>query len=196
MRNLRCAVGLAAMVASSAGAALAAGGGTLFGTDGSAGNLITVDVTTGAGAVVGALGFSAPALAVDPTTGIMYRRARSAGRRRAAWSGGEPAAAPLWSRRRRSSCSSTRARTRRIASRGSGGTEPRPPSRTSGIRERAGTTRSACTTHPAAPRASSCGRRRPRAEDAGPSRAGRRVGARASCTRIRVGRRTGCSVFS
>ena len=72
MRNLRCAVGLAAMVASSAGAALAAGGGTLFGTDGSAGNLITVDVATGAGAVVGALGFSAPALAVDPTTGIMY----------------------------------------------------------------------------------------------------------------------------
>lgn len=46
--------------------------GTLFGTDANAGNLITVDLMTGAGTVIGNLGFPAPSLATDPTTGVMY----------------------------------------------------------------------------------------------------------------------------
>ncbi len=46
------------------------GSGTLFGTDPT--NLITLNLTTGAGTVVGPMGIVAPSLAVDPTTGIMY----------------------------------------------------------------------------------------------------------------------------
>ena len=48
--------------------------GTLFGTDASNGNLITVDRATGTAAVVGPIdgGRSFPALAVDPVSGIMY----------------------------------------------------------------------------------------------------------------------------
>ena len=46
---------------------------TLFGTDASGGNLLSIDRSTGAGTVVGSTGvFPVPALAVDPTTGIMY----------------------------------------------------------------------------------------------------------------------------
>lgn len=51
----------------------APGAGTLFGTDASGGNLITVDPFTGVGVVVGPMGAGAvPALAVDPTTGVLY----------------------------------------------------------------------------------------------------------------------------
>jgi hypothetical protein len=51
----------------------APGTGTLFGTDASGGNLLSIDRSTGAGTVVGSTGvFPIPALAVDPTTGIMY----------------------------------------------------------------------------------------------------------------------------
>src|SRR5882762_10550299 len=49
------------------------GAGNLFGTDGQAGNLYTIDKTTGAATLKGNMGFiSAPSLAVDPTTGTMY----------------------------------------------------------------------------------------------------------------------------
>jgi hypothetical protein len=49
------------------------GTGTLFGTDASGGNLLSIDRSTGVGTVVGSTGvFPVPALAVDPTTGIMY----------------------------------------------------------------------------------------------------------------------------
>jgi hypothetical protein len=49
------------------------GTGTLFGTDASGGNLLSIDRSTGAGTVVGSTGvFPVPALAVDPTTGTMY----------------------------------------------------------------------------------------------------------------------------
>lgn len=49
------------------------GRGTLFGTDASGGNLITIDPVTGAGTVVGNMGAGVvPALAVDPITGTMY----------------------------------------------------------------------------------------------------------------------------
>ena len=51
----------------------APGTGTLFGTDTNNGNLVTVNLTTGAGIIVGNTGiFSVPSLAVDPTTGILY----------------------------------------------------------------------------------------------------------------------------
>jgi hypothetical protein len=49
------------------------GTGTLFGTDASGGNLLSIDRSTGAGTVVASTGvFPIPALAVDPTSGIMY----------------------------------------------------------------------------------------------------------------------------
>jgi hypothetical protein len=49
------------------------GRGTLFGTDASGGNLITIDPATGAGTLVGNTGAGVvPALAVDPITGTMY----------------------------------------------------------------------------------------------------------------------------
>jgi Bacterial Ig-like domain (group 1)/Thrombospondin type 3 repeat len=69
-----CAVGavLCVLVLSSPAYA-APGTGTLFGTDGNGGNLITVDPGTGAGTVVGPMAAGVvPSLAVDPTTGIMY----------------------------------------------------------------------------------------------------------------------------
>jgi hypothetical protein len=46
---------------------------SLFGTDASGGNLLTIDPATGIGTVIGSMGIGAvPALALDPTTGIMY----------------------------------------------------------------------------------------------------------------------------
>jgi hypothetical protein len=49
------------------------GFGTLFGTDGNGGNLITVNTATGVGTLVGAMGAGVvPALAVDPATGTLY----------------------------------------------------------------------------------------------------------------------------
>ena len=51
----------------------APGTGTLYGTDGPSGTLLTVDRATGAGNVVGAMGFSpAPALAADPVRGALF----------------------------------------------------------------------------------------------------------------------------
>jgi hypothetical protein len=55
-----------------AGQAPTATPGTLYGTDGSGGNLLTINRITGASSVVGPMFFSAPALAIDPTTGFMY----------------------------------------------------------------------------------------------------------------------------
>jgi hypothetical protein len=46
--------------------------GKLYGTSGSAGNLLTIDPITGIGSVVGPMFISAPALAIDPTTRLMY----------------------------------------------------------------------------------------------------------------------------
>ncbi len=49
------------------------GSGTLFGTDASGGNLITVNQTTGVGSIVGFMAAGVvPSLALDPTTGILY----------------------------------------------------------------------------------------------------------------------------
>ncbi|HKI85448.1 MAG TPA: hypothetical protein VKA53_01760, partial [Thermoanaerobaculia bacterium] len=50
------------------------GRGTLYGTDGRNGNLLTVDPTTGAGTLVGSIagGIQIRSLAVDPATGILY----------------------------------------------------------------------------------------------------------------------------
>lgn len=51
----------------------APGMGTLFGTDASGGNLISIDTRTGTGSVVGPMGAgNVRALAIDPTTGVMY----------------------------------------------------------------------------------------------------------------------------
>jgi hypothetical protein len=46
--------------------------GDLFATDGNGGNLLSLDVSTGASTIVGFMGFTAPSLAMDPTTGILY----------------------------------------------------------------------------------------------------------------------------
>ncbi len=49
------------------------GSGKLYGTDGSGGNLYTIDPATGASVLIGRIGaFPVPGLAVDPTTGVMY----------------------------------------------------------------------------------------------------------------------------
>ena len=49
------------------------GTGILYGTDANGGNLIRLNLSTGASTLVGNIrGFSVPSLAVDPTTGIMY----------------------------------------------------------------------------------------------------------------------------
>jgi hypothetical protein len=44
----------------------------LFATDGSAGNLLTVDTVTGIATTIGFMGLAAPSLAVDPGTGVLY----------------------------------------------------------------------------------------------------------------------------
>ncbi len=65
--------GLVALGVFSAHVDAAIGTGTLFGTEPSAGNLITIDLSSGAGTVVGPTGISSiPSLAVDPITGTMY----------------------------------------------------------------------------------------------------------------------------
>ena len=51
----------------------APGTGTLFGTDASGGNLMTIDPLTGVGILIGFMGAGVvPALAVDPTTDVLY----------------------------------------------------------------------------------------------------------------------------
>ena len=69
-----CAVGtVLCMLLLSSPAHSAPGTGTLFGTDASGGNLITIGPGTGAGTVVGSTAVGAvPSLAVDPVTDIMY----------------------------------------------------------------------------------------------------------------------------
>lgn len=48
--------------------------GTLFGTDAIQGNLLSINMLTGAGTIVGDMGITLPvlALSIDPTTGVMY----------------------------------------------------------------------------------------------------------------------------
>lgn len=68
-------VSLAAMLAAASyliPAFATPGQGKLFGTDGSAGNLYSIDPATAAATLIGNMGFAAPALAMDPTTGILY----------------------------------------------------------------------------------------------------------------------------
>jgi hypothetical protein len=73
LTRLATIAGVLGTLALAPAAHAAPGTGTLFGTDASAGNLLTIDRATGAGTVVGNMGIGVvPALAVDPTDGTMY----------------------------------------------------------------------------------------------------------------------------
>lgn len=62
------------LAGAAAGTSHSSGGGApLFGTDGSQGNLIAIDASSGVGTVIGPMGVGpVPSLAIDPKTGTMY----------------------------------------------------------------------------------------------------------------------------